>query len=308
MSSLTLWFGCLALLLMGASLMLWAEAVRRREREASRSFVRAQTDQINARYQPTVEAAPASVPASLHRVWIDALRRADIEPSRRFYMLLIVPAAVIALMVWALSSLVSAMMALGLYVLIAVFLFWNRTRKMNERLLQQLPGFLDGVVRLMSIGSAVPAAFQAASANTEQPLRNCLIAIAQMQRAGKDLDAAVLTVGKQYRVNELILLSAVLRLSLRYGGRADIVMERTAAFMRDRQQAQRELFALSAETRMSAWIIGLLPIVVGGVIIMFNAAYIMSMWHDPFGKTLILTAFGMEVIGAVMLARLAKSV
>ena len=32
MSSMTLWFGCLALLLMGASLMLWAEAVRRRER------------------------------------------------------------------------------------------------------------------------------------------------------------------------------------------------------------------------------------------------------------------------------------
>jgi lysyl-tRNA synthetase class II len=42
--------------------------------------------------------------------------------------------------------------------------------------------------------------------------------------------------------------------------------------------------------------------------IMFNAAYIMSMWRDPFGKTLILTAFGMEVLGAVMLARLAKSV
>ncbi|MEV8472935.1 type II secretion system F family protein [Ralstonia sp. UNC404CL21Col] len=308
MSSMTLWFGCLALLLMGASLMLWAEAVRRREREASRSFVRAQTDQINARYQPNVEAAPASVPDSLHRVWNDALRRADIEPTRRFYIVLIVPAVAIALVVWALSSVVSAVTALGLYVLIVAFLFWNRTRKMNERLLQQLPGFLDGVVRLMSIGSAVPAAFQAASANTEQPLRNCLIAITQMQRAGKDLDAAVLTVGQQYRVNELILLSSVLRLSLRYGGRADIVMERTAAFMRDRQQAQRELFALSAETRLSAWIIGLLPVVVGGVIIMFNAAYIMSMWRDPFGETLILTAFGMEVIGAVMLARLAKSV
>ncbi|MFS9531751.1 type II secretion system F family protein, partial [Klebsiella pneumoniae] len=61
--------------------------------------------------------------------------------------------------------------------------------------------------------------------------------------------------------NELVLLSSVLRLALRYGGRADIVMERTAAFMRDRQQAQRELFALSAETRLSAWIIGLLPVV-----------------------------------------------
>jgi len=35
MSSVALWSACLALLLVGASLMLWAEAVRRREREAS---------------------------------------------------------------------------------------------------------------------------------------------------------------------------------------------------------------------------------------------------------------------------------
>ncbi|WP_212613260.1 type II secretion system F family protein, partial [Pseudomonas moorei] len=155
-----------------------------------------------------------------------------------------------------------------LYALIAIFLFWNRTRRINERLLRQLPGFLDGVVRLMTIGSAVPSAFQAASANTEAPLRNCLMAITQMQRAGKDLDAAVSVVGQQYRVNELILVASVLRLSLRYGGRADIVMERTAAFMRDRQQAQQELLALSAETRLSAWILGLLPVIVGGLIIM----------------------------------------
>jgi tight adherence protein B len=123
-----------------------------------------------------------------------------------------------------------------------------------------------------------------------------------------DLDAAVLTVGQQYRVNELVLLSSVLRLSLRYGGRADIVMERTAAFMRDREQAQRELIALSAETRLSAWIIGLMPVVVGGIIIMFNASYVMSMWRDHAGKSLIMGAFALEVIGAIALAKLAKSV
>lgn len=307
MSNEALWFGCLALLLLGGGLMLWSEAVRRREREASRAFVRAQTEQINARYQPNVEAVPAGVPDTLQRAWIDALRRADIEPTRRFYALVSVPAVLFVLAAWAVSGMLSAAMALAIYVMIAAFLFWNRTRRMNERLLQQLPGFLDGVVRLMSIGSAVPAAFQAASANTEPPLRNCLTSTTQMQRAGKDLDAAVLVVGQQYRVNELVLLASVLRLSLRYGGRADIVMERTAAFMRDRQQAQRELLALSAETRLSAWILALLPMVVGGLIIMFNAAYVLSMWRDPFGRTLIMAAFGLEVIGALALARLAKS-
>jgi tight adherence protein B len=85
-------------------------------------------------------------------------------------------------------------------------------------------------------------------------------------------------------------------------------MERTAAFMRDREQAQRELIALSAETRLSAWIIGLMPVVVGGIIIMFNASYVMSMWRDHAGKSLIMGAFALEVIGAIALAKLAKSV
>ncbi|MCO5399655.1 type II secretion system F family protein [Ralstonia soli] len=308
MSSAALWLGCLALLLLGGALMLWSEAVRRREREASRSFVRAQTDQINARYQSNVEAVPASAPHTITRAWNDALRRADIEPGRRFYTWAIAPLVLIALLAWAVSGLFPAVVAVGLYVVVGVFLFWNRTRRINERLLRQLPGFLDGVVRLMTIGSAVPAAFQAASANTEPPLRNCLLATAQIQRAGKDLDAAVLAVGQQYRVNELILVASVLRLSLRYGGRADIVMERTAAFMRDRQQAQSELLALSAETRLSAWILGLLPVVVGGLIIMSNPKYVMSMWHDPFGKTLMMAAFGLEVIGALALSKLAKSI
>jgi len=62
MSSVALWSACLALLLVGASLMLWAEAVRRREREASRSFVRAQTEQIHARYQSNAETAPVITP------------------------------------------------------------------------------------------------------------------------------------------------------------------------------------------------------------------------------------------------------
>ncbi|AYB54504.1 membrane protein [Ralstonia solanacearum] len=308
MSEGALWSGCLALLLVGASLMLWAEAVRRREREASRSFVRTQTEQINARYQVNAQSVPSAVPDSLHRAWHDALRRADLEPGRRLYLLAFGPLAVIALVAWAVSGLLSAVTAILLYALVAAFLFWSRTRRMNERLMQQLPGFLDGVVRLMSIGSAVPAAFQAASANTEPPLRTCLALTTQLQRAGKDLDAAVLAVGQLYRVNELVLLSSVLRLALRYGGRADIVMERTAAFMRDREQAQKELLALSAETRLSAWILGLLPVVVGGIIIMFNATYVMSMWRDPVGKMLMMAAFGLEVMGSLMLARLAKAI
>ncbi|MCY1241360.1 Bacterial type II secretion system protein F domain protein [compost metagenome] len=160
----------------------------------------------------------------------------------------------------------------------------------------------------MTIGSSVPAAFQNSIANTEAPLRQCLVQAVHLQRAGKELDQAVLQVGRAYKVDELVLVASVLRLSVRYGGRADMVMERTAAFMRDREAAQRELLALSAETRLSAWILGLLPLVVAGGLFMLNAGYIMLMWKDPAGKTMLLAALGLEAAGVLMLYRLAKSI
>ncbi|MNT87983.1 hypothetical protein D3C72_2284690 [compost metagenome] len=78
--------------------------------------------------------------------------------------------------------------------------------------------------------------------------------------------------------------------------------------MRDREAAQRELLALSAETRLSAWILGLLPLVVAGGLFMLNAGYIMLMWKDPAGKTMLLAALGLEAAGVLMLYRLAKSI
>jgi tight adherence protein B len=66
--------------------------------------------------------------------------------------------------------------------------------------------------------------------------------------------------------------------------------------------------ALSAETRLSAWVLGLLPLVVAGGLFVMNAGYILLMWRDPMGKAMLLTALGLEVVGALLLYRLAKSI
>jgi tight adherence protein B len=260
------------------------------------------------RYVQAPDPSLQQPPRDLKRRWADLMRRADLSPTRRTYFLWGAPVLLLVLVAAAAGGWIGAAAMLVMCAAVWAFLLWNRVRRIRQKLLLQLPGFLDGVVRLMTIGSSVPAAFQNSIANTEAPLRQCLIQAIHLQRAGKELDQAVLQVGRVYRVDELMLVSSVLRLSVRYGGRADVVMERTANFMRDREQAQRELMALSAETRLSAWVLGLLPLVVAGSLFVLNAGYIMMMWKDPTGKTMLLSALGLEVAGAFMLYRLAKSI
>jgi tight adherence protein B len=150
------------------------------------------------------------------------------------------------------------------------------------------------------------AAFQISVEATKPPLRDCLEGASSLVRAGLDLDTAINQMARGLDVEELALLASILGVGVRYGGRTDLLLERVAHFMRDRELAQRELVAMSAETRMSAWILGLLPICVGGVVVMLNPAYFFGMLRDPTGQMLAASGLGLQVVGAALLYRLAR--
>lgn len=186
------------------------------------------------------------------------------------------------------------------------FLLYTRAQKYRTRLTQQLPGFLDNTVRLVTIGNSVQAAFQMAAASTKDPLQSVMEKAASLARAGMDLENAVAHVARQTRLDELHLLAAILRISVRYGGRVDLLLERVANFMRDREQAEQDLSAMTAETRLSAWVLSLLPVAVCCLIISFNASYFLNMWNDTGGRNIIGAAAALQVFGVVLLYRLAK--
>ncbi|SFP04538.1 tight adherence protein B [Variovorax sp. PDC80] len=199
--------------------------------------------------------------------------------------------------------------ALGVLLLLSLFgtfAIWLRLQKMRRRLIGQLPSYIDGMVRLITIGNSTQAAFQLAIASTQEPLRGHLERSAAMVRAGVDLDKALHQTAAHVRVEEMFLLASILGLGVRYGGRADLLLERVSNFMRDREQAEQELLALSTETRLSAWILGLLPLGVGALIIATNPGYFAGMWNDGTGRMFVFTGAGLQVLGGVLLYRLAR--
>lgn len=201
---------------------------------------------------------------------------------------------------------IAAMGLLFLLLLLAIFVVWLRLQKFRRRLVGQLPGFIDAMVRLITIGNSTQAAFQLAIATTEAPLRDQLERAALLVRVGVDLDRALHQTARNVRIEEMYLLASILGLGVRYGGRADLLLERVANFMRDREQAEHELVAMSSETRLSAWILGVLPVSMAAFLIAINPAYFMGMWNDGTGHTLVLAAAGLQLFGAALLYRLAR--
>ncbi|MCW0014539.1 type II secretion system F family protein, partial [Burkholderia pseudomallei] len=232
--------------------------------------------------------------------------RAGIDDARGKALLALAALAAVALVAGQSGGALGGVAALvgGL----ALLTFWlvSRIHRRRLQIVRQLPSFLDGIVRLVTLGNSVPAAFQAALQTTEAPLRGCLDHVSRMLRTGVEIDRAMMHIAKVYHTKEFELVGSVLRLSVRYGGRADVMLERMAVFMRDLEQAERELMAMSSETRLSAWVLVMLPIAVGGFVISTNPSYLSSMWDDESGRSYLYLAFVMQIVGGAWLYRMAR--
>ncbi|WP_341312444.1 type II secretion system F family protein [Paraburkholderia sp. IMGN_8] len=338
MSSVVLVCAALALLCAASALLLWQRSAHRKDQVSAERFIDSRMASAmpgtagaggiasgagGPRVAPARAAAtPAAIAPQAPPADAGWLTHWRYQASRARFMLqhamaragivnakepaTIACAIVLLLCGWAAS--VGGVLAAGATLTAcAMFLYFLLTVRINKRrqlIVRQLPLFLDGIVRLITLGNSVPAAFQAALQTTEAPLRECLDRVSRMLRTGVEIDRALYQVSVIYGARELELVGAVLRLSVKYGGRADVMLDRMSSFMRDLEQAERELVAMSAETRLSSWVLAMLPIGIGGFLILSNPKYFATMWFDPAGRQLVYLAFGLQALGAYLLYRL----
>jgi tight adherence protein B len=84
------------------------------------------------------------------------------------------------------------------------------------------------------------------------------------------------------------------------------MLDRMSVFMRDLEQAERELTSMSAETRLSAWVLVALPLILGGYLIFTNPMYFHTMWIDPVGRKMVYVAFGLQIFGSFLLYQMTR--
>jgi tight adherence protein B len=240
--------------------------------------------------------------------WRGVLQRAGFVTGERLPWLLVAAGVLFALAsAWRLGTAWAALPLFALYALLASLWLLLRTGRHRQRMTRQLPDFLDAMVRVVALGNSLPVAFHTATQATPPPLRGLLDRTLQRMHAGLDLDEALRQSGRLYRLESVELLEAVIAMSMRFGGRTDQVLQRMSGFMRDLEQAQLELKAITAETRMSSWVLGLLPLLCGAFMMLVDPAFFRPMFEQPLGHRLLALAAILELVGACLLYRLAKS-
>ncbi|WP_426701288.1 type II secretion system F family protein [Rhodanobacter sp. Col0626] len=300
-------FSAVSLLLAGAIELWWGSPLRQQQRRSLAHIERSLGGETHPSGAPSLTAS--TMRRQTGELPTDAVcLRAGLPAGWQVPLLLVLPGiALSALGAWRIGTAWAIPVLLGVYA--AITWLWLRARidKRRQQLIRQMPDFLDAMVRLASIGNSLPMAFQTATATVQMPLRQVLDRTMMSVRTGLELDRALQLAVQPYRIEALDLLHVVLGTAVRMGGRADHILQRMSDFMRDLDHAQQELRAITSETRMSAWVLGLLPVVVAVFMSLLNPAFFNPMFNQALGHKILLIALVLEAIGGFLLYRLAKS-
>lgn len=195
---------------------------------------------------------------------------------------------------------------LGVPVLAWLGLIWRCRRRLRQ-IIQQLPGLLDYSVRSLKAGRTLNDAVLGGIDSTREPLRSAMLRVRRNVQLGVALDVAVNELAELYRQDELRLFALGLRINQRHGGNASELLENLIKLIREREQGGRQLRAMTGETRITAWILGALPLAMVGYFMFANPGYLLAMWQDRHGQTLLLFAFALQAVGCVVLWRMMRS-
>ncbi|KPA92646.1 MULTISPECIES: type II secretion system F family protein [Pseudomonas] len=291
--------GLTCLLLLGLSLRLFYLAMRKTGNERVLSRL--------TEGQP--ELVTVASPAGPLRNHLDRLfLRAGLDrPGERLVLWLVVWMALVFL-----GGLSVGVVGLVLVLLIPplglrLFVGW-RYRRRVRRMVEQLPQMLDYAVRSLKSGRTLADAILGGIEASADPLRESMARIRRNVELGVSLPEAASDFAEFYEREEFRFLALGLKVNHRYGGNASELLENLMKLIRERDQAARQLRAMTGETRMTAVVLALLPISVAGYFMVTNPGYLLNMWQDPSGQRMLLFSFGLQALGCLALWRMLRSV
>lgn len=250
----------------------------------------------------------ADVPNSLVQRLLDQLWRAGFAPRKEYLWTAVTILVLAALIGWRWEGgmgllVVPLVVIAGGYVLLR----WRHQQRAAATL-RQMPMFLDQMIRALSAGRTIDSSFVLSTERCVVPLREILDRVCANMRLGVDLSTALSAVARLHDLRELQLLALAVHVNTRYGGSIRDLLGSLINMISQRERAQRELRALTGETRLSAWVLGLLPLSLASYMIAMNPGYLETMWADPTGKTVLASALGMQLVGVMLLWRMIRSI
>lgn len=203
----------------------------------------------------------------------------------------------------------SVVMALIVGVILGALPIIYVTRARDNRLVRisdQLPDAIDLMGRAMRAGHAFPNALKMVGEEMPEPIGIEFRTLFDEINYGVSLQDALLNLLARIPSPDLQYLVVAILIQRESGGNLAELLDNISAIVRSRIKLMGEVRTLSAEGRLSAWILSGLPFVAALVINLVNPGFMKVLWEDPAGLNLVYGALILMAFGVWWMSRIIK--
>lgn len=179
-------------------------------------------------------------------------------------------------------------------------------KRRRKKFVKQLPGTLQLLSGSLRAGYSLMQGVEAVSREVEDPMGRELRRVTVESRLGRPLEEALDDAADRLDSSDFSWAVMAIRIQREVGGNLSELLQTVAATMMDRTRLKREVAALTAEGRISALILGLMPIGLGGSLYVMNRPYISLLFTEFIGQMMVAGATVMAVIGFVWMKKIIK--
>jgi tight adherence protein B len=180
----------------------------------------------------------------------------------------------------------------------------NRVKSRAQKLEQQLPEALTLVGNSLKAGFGLLQSLSLATQQLEHPISTELAQTVYETNVGSSMDEAFLELSRRCDSYDLDLVVTAILVQRSAGGNLAEILDNVAGTMRERVRIRGEINTLTAQQRMTGFVIGLLPVGVGGLFMLVSPEYISVLFTETIGKVLLAIAVLLEVVGTIVIRRI----
>lgn len=232
------------------------------------------------------------------------------EPSA-FLIVVFAVAAVLGLLgvligfgsFWAV--LLGVLFAAAAPLLVSAFLD-ARTSRRRGQFAEQLDDTLQLVAGNLRAGHGLLQAIDSVAQHADSPTAEEFARVVNQTRIGRDLGEALSGTAERMRSDDFSWAAQAIQINRETGGNLSETLQRTAATIRERNQIRRQVKALSAEGRLSATVLLLLPVAVVAGVLILRPDYFAPFVESPIGWFAIMVAIVLMIIGTVWMSAVVR--
>ncbi|MEW1820183.1 type II secretion system F family protein [Arthrobacter sp. NPDC080031] len=180
------------------------------------------------------------------------------------------------------------------------------TEKRRGKFDGQLTDSIQMLIGGLRAGHSVMRSIEAAALEADVPSSEEFARIVNETRIGKDARQAIDECSDRMQSEDFRWIGQAIQINREVGGDLAEVLEQVAATIRERSEIKGHIRSLSAEGKMSAYILMALPVGVGLFMSVINPSYLQVLFQTPIGLIMLAVSFLLFAVGGFWMSRVIK--